>query len=131
MKTKRTYYAHSMQIYNTEREKEELSFLRKRFPLLLCPNKDIGNCSIGMEAYLNIVKWSDIVIVSEYLNHIGSGVYSEVIKALRNGISVLCLRKVNNCFCLFQVTGAEVNDKNDYKVLYGKLSVNSESYELS
>jgi hypothetical protein len=80
-----------MKIYNTEREQKELQFLKSKYQKVVCPNNDIGELG-GIQPYLEIVKKMDIVVFSEYQNHIGKGVYEEVKTALMNNIPVKVLR---------------------------------------
>jgi hypothetical protein len=116
---KRIYYAHSMLIYGTLKEKQELKILRKKFQNVLCPNQDIGDVQKGMSAYLKIVEWADLVVVSEYLGFIGKGVYSEIQHAQNNGIPVKCLRGSK----LLEVKDTSIYNASDYRIRYGKLIV--------
>ncbi len=115
----RCYYAHSMQIYNTRREEQELEIIKKYFKNTICPNNDIGDTSRGMRTYLNVVKWAEVVITSEYKGYIGGGVYTEVHRALLSKIPVYCLRDGK----FFPVVDAKVANEQDPKVKYGKLVV--------
>ncbi len=115
----RCYYAHSMQIYNTDREQQELDTIKKHFKKVICPNNDIGDTSKGMRTYLQVVKWADVVVASEYKGHIGGGVYSEVHYAFINKIPVLCLRDGN----LYPVIDAKVVNRQDQKVRFAKLII--------
>lgn len=119
---KKLYYAHSMLIYNTKREKKELRFLRKNFSSVCNPKTDITwDNTIKMEAYFKVVKNSDIVVVSEYKNHIGKGVYDEIKTAINSNILVLCLRKKLFKCRLQQVKGVELVNEQDWKITYGKI----------
>lgn len=121
-KQKRVYYAHSMQIYNTRREKKELKFLKKHFESICNPNTDIKwDNNKKMEPYFEAVKNSDIVVVSEYMNHIGKGMYEEIKIALKNNILVLCLKKRFCNYRLQQVKDVKVKNIDDWKVKYGKI----------
>ena len=115
----RCYYAHSMQIYNTDREQQELMTIKQLYKKVICPNHDIGDTSRGMRTYLNVVKWSDVVVASEYKGHIGGGVYSEVHYALINKIPVFCLRDGN----LYPVIDAKEVDPQNSKVRFAKLII--------
>lgn len=121
---RKLYYAHSMRIYNTAREAEETSIIQKAFPKynLFCPNKhrpkywETSSGDIIMESCLNIVRKSQIVVASEYLDYIGRGVYLEVITALEHKIPCYVIR--SNEF--FPILGVELIDLN-WTVMYGKL----------
>jgi len=126
----RVYYGHSMKMYNTNTEREELRFLRERFPNVICPNNDIGDSSRGMRVYLKIVAWSDLVIVSEFKSHIGHGVFDEVSLALKLNKSVYCLRKVNDAFKFYRITDLVIIDQNDWSVKYGKVVVQKRSQNI-
>ncbi len=115
----RSYYAHSMKIYDTNRERNELKVLNGFFNNVICPNNDIGNAQRRMRAYIKIVGWADIVIVSEYKKHIGSGAYSEVMHALSKNIPVMCLRDGK----LYRVVAATIVDRRDPEVKFAKLTV--------
>jgi hypothetical protein len=102
---RRVYYAYSLQIYGTLREARERKFLREKFNNLICPNQDIGEFPGKMGFCLKMVRWSDLVVVSEYEGHIGMGVYCEIKEA----------------FELYTVKGVKIVDKNDIKVKYAKV----------
>ncbi|GAG37478.1 unnamed protein product, partial [marine sediment metagenome] len=108
-----------MQIYNTLREKNELKFINEMFDDIICPNNDIGMASGGMHAYLRIVGWADLIIVSEYRGFVGAGVFAEVKKALKLKIPVKCLRRNK----LIEVKDVVINDSKDIKIKYGKLVI--------
>ena len=113
----RCYYAHSMMIYDTPREQKELQILRKLYARVICPNNDIGDCSKGLQAYLNIVSWADVVVVSEYEDCIGAGVFTEVCRALNSQIPVFCLDERD----LYLVSGVTYVDRQDKQVRYAQL----------
>jgi hypothetical protein len=108
-----------MMIYNTPREAQELGIIRKIIKSVICPNNDIGDTSKGMRTYLQIVKWAEVVIASEYKGHIGGGVYSEIHRALISKIPVLCLRDGK----LYNVFDAKVVNDQDQKVRFAKLII--------
>ncbi|HEY5268604.1 MAG TPA: hypothetical protein VII94_05805, partial [Candidatus Saccharimonadales bacterium] len=58
---------------------------------------------------------------SEYLDHIGRGVFAEVDEALRKKKTVFCLRKQKDGYFLFQVSGVRIVDEDDWKVEYGRI----------
>ena len=72
-----------------------------------------------MRAYLQIVKWADVVVVSEYQGHVGGGVYSEVYRALLSKIPVFCLRDGK----FYPVVDAIVINDQDPKVRFAKLVI--------
>ncbi len=118
----KVYYSHSVLIYNTKREKKELRFLEKKFSSIINPNTDIRwDETTKMEPYFRAVKNSDLVVVSEFKNHIGKGVYDEIRIALNNKIPVLCLRRKYFEFFLSIVKDLELVNKEDWSIYYGKL----------
>lgn len=62
--------------YNTTKERKIYSFLQSKFNNLICPNRHIK--SNLMSCYLKIVRWSDMVIVTDYKSKIGKGCYEEI-----------------------------------------------------
>ena len=119
---KKVYYAHSICIYNTKREKKELRFLRKQFSSVCNPNTDITwDNTTKMEPYFKAVKNSDIVVVSEYSYHIGKGVYDEIKIAINSNILVLCLKRKLFKYRLQQVKGVKLVNEQDWKITYGKV----------
>lgn len=119
---KKVYYAHSLKIYNTKREKREFRFLKRKFSEVWNPNMDIKwDNKSKMKPYLEAVKNSDIVVVSEYMKHIGKGVYEEIKTALNHVILVLCLKKKFLRYRLLEVKDVELTDELDWKITYGKV----------
>ena len=119
---KKIYYAHSMYIYNTRREKKELEFLRNEFQSVCNPNKDITwDNNTKMEPYFEAVKNSDIVVASEYKKHIGKGVFDEIMTAINNNITVLCLRRKLFKYQLYKIANVEIVNDQDWKKKYGKI----------
>lgn len=118
------YYGHSLLIYDTEREKEELNFIKKTFPTskIINPNTDIP-WKGDMDIYLEKVRFSDLIIISEYLDHIGHGVFDEIKTAIKHNISVKCLRKDAQGFVLLDVKDVEVYDADDWKINYGTVII--------
>ena len=77
-KQKRVYYAHSMFIYDTRGEKKELKFLKKHYNFVVNPNPDIKwDNAKEMEPYFKAIKSCDLLICSEYKNHVGKVVSAE------------------------------------------------------
>jgi len=110
----RAYYAHSMLIYNTEREMAELEYLRQQFDVI-CPNNDIGDLQ-PFKKYLNLVRWADVVIISEYERHITAGVYQEAAYALKLGKQVFLIDPFKSSFKLVKVFSVDRIAKEwDYK----------------
>ncbi len=119
---KKIYYAHSLQVYNTKREKRELRFLKKKFDEVCNPNTEIiWDNATKMKPYFEAVKKSDIVVVSEYMSHIGKGVYEEIKTAFIHKILVLCLRRKFFRFHFQYVKDIKIENENDWQISYGKI----------
>lgn len=87
------YYAHSMIKYGSSEEKEELDFISKLPGIYKIINPAlIKNRGIGMQQYYRLIDECDVVIFSEYKEHIGAGVYEEVEYAISNNKVVYLLR---------------------------------------
>jgi len=114
----KTYYAHSMRIYNTPEEHRVQNFLQLSGFDVLCPNRDVGEKG-SIEPYLEIVKQCKDVVVTEFKGSIGRGAFSEVRCAFDNRIPVKLLRGEE----LFDVQNVKVHDASDWKVHYGKLEI--------
>ena len=118
------YYAHSMQIYNTEREYEELAFLKKTFGKVINPKTDIlWDDTKGMQPYFDAVIETDATVFSEFQEHIGRGVYGELRTAISHFKYIYCLRKHDDEYKLSLLDKLELVDINDWKIRYGKVSV--------
>ena len=60
---KKIYYAHSMKIYDTDREKKERAYLEKLFGSVICPNRDMKYDGNGMVLYLKKVLCENNVFI--------------------------------------------------------------------
>lgn len=117
----KAYYAHSMLIYGTAREKEEIRFLTRAFPGFEIINPSALQRGKSMTKFLKIVSKSKRVIASEFLNYVGRGVFSEVARALSDGIEVKVLRKKGGKYTLEPITGIQVINAHDWKRKYAKI----------
>ncbi|KKN34220.1 hypothetical protein LCGC14_0795690 [marine sediment metagenome] len=115
---KRVYYAHSIKIYDTSQEVRELAYLNKEFTVFNPKNEIRWNSLTKMTPYFEAVKKSDILVASEYKNHVGRGVYDEISIALSNSIPSFVLRKEHN-FKLLEIQALKLDDIYDWKVYYG------------
>ena len=112
------YYAHSKQIYNTERERKELSFIRSSFPLIpiLNPSKNMDQFGLNLKQIAE--SWA--IVCSRYENHVGKGVYEEIKEAIRLKKPVFCIIQPNK---LVRVRSLQLVDPNHWKTYYGKLLI--------
>jgi len=116
----KAYWAHSKKIYGTPEEAEILAVLEKVFGKVVCPNRDIGEKG-DIQPYLDAIDNCDTVIVSEYQDHIGKGVYDEITFAIREkDMDVYALRNWE----FVGVIAAKIVDPNDWAVNYGRLVTN-------
>ena len=115
--SKHTYYAHSMQIYDTDREKSERGLLEHLGFNILCPNRDLklGN---DMDAYLRIVAKCKNVVCSEYSEFIGKGVYLELKWAMRHDIPCYVLRDE----VLYIISEVDIYNDADWQTTYGQIT---------
>ena len=73
-----------------------------------------------MKAYLNVVAWADLLVVSEYEGYIGRGVHDEIKHALNLGIPVYCIRESK----FIPVKDASIRNLQDYRFGYAVLITN-------
>ena len=91
------YYSHSMRKYDTKAEKKELSIIAKAFTQLAIynpNNKEIQNSSFPMVACLKVIEddQTKVVVFSTYKDHVGRGVYTEVLEARMLGKPVYMIK---------------------------------------
>jgi hypothetical protein len=122
MKKLIVYYAHSKIDYGSNREYRDLLYLKKRFPKaeVICPNNDLGELG-SLKPYLDFVDTCSMLIVREYKNHVGKGAFSELARAMSDGIRVLALRNKGNKYTLESVAGIQVLKQHDWQLKYGKI----------
>lgn len=113
----RVYYAHSRQIYGTDRERQERDFISDMFRNceVVCPNRDMGELG-SLDPYLAMVEKSDIVVCTELDELVGIGVFSEVKHARKIGKPVFIMRG----FRFYPATGQQVVDRLN-EIRYGRL----------
>jgi len=88
------YYAHSMEIYNSDREAFEYDFISENFNgFVICPNNHLGEKG-DIKPYLDIVKKTQTLFVSEYQGYVGLGVYQEIQIAIKNKIPIYVIYHV-------------------------------------
>ena len=118
MQKLKIYYAHSMLSYNTNKERNELSWLKKNFSEIVNPKK-FGYTD--MDLYLEEVKKCDGLIFSEYKDMIGKGIHAELILALQKGMFTRRLRKAYGRYRLYKVKKIIVVNPNKWK-FYAKVT---------
>jgi len=124
MKNKIIYYAHSMKIYGTKRERKELKFLQEKFKTVINPSTDPKlQWNGSMSIYYDAVSESDITVCSEYKKCIGKGVFYEINVALDGGKKVYCMKKDGKSFKLVEVDRVEEYNNYDWSVEYGKVVI--------
>lgn len=125
----RVYYGHSVKKYNTPEEMMEEEFIRKTYNgvttrmLELCNPRDIKNPFKNMDVYFDKIRnWADVIVVSEYQNHVGKGVYDEIELALELKKQVWVLRKWKGTYRFERIERIELDQgDNDWKVYYGQI----------
>ena len=114
-----------MKIYDTKKEREEYVYLVHRFDHIghiIDPSKDViwdGT----MAPYLHTVRKCKKVVASEYQDHIGKGVFTEIIEAQKYDIPVFVIRKFVDEYFLLPVKEVVVTNYHDWVVEYGKIVV--------
>lgn len=108
------YYAHSIKIYDKPEEKEELDFISKLYRVI---NPAINYS--GMEQCFRLIDNCDVVIFSEYKEHIGRGVHSEVKYALSNNKPVFLLRRKILYECKDGM--CRIINPDDWKVMFARV----------
>ena len=116
------YYAHSKQIYNTEREHREIKYINKKFGKIINPNTDIGEMG-NIEPYLIAISNSKGVVCSEYKGHIGRGVYEEILYAIKNKLPVYVIKRFLKKYIIKKVMCVKIIDRYDWKIRYGKIII--------
>ena len=112
----RVYYAHSMKIYDTDREKDELKLIKSLYSNVVNPNGDI-KWRGTMEDYFEAVRESDIVVCSEYKGHVGKGVHDEIKEAQLHDIPVFVIRRGK----FYPVKEISIDNAGDWGVNYGRI----------
>ena len=110
-----------MKGYGPEREKEELKYIQSKYPEATIINPALLVGVTDMKKFLKIVSKSNQVIASEFMDYVGRGVFSEVARALSDGIKVQVLRKKGGKYTLEPITGLLVTNEHDWKREYAKL----------
>ena len=112
------YYAHSLDIYNTDKEKAELKTIRNIYTqaLIINPNgwiaQNMSPSNIMEQCYLYAGKICNILIFSADNNCIiGKGVYEEIKKGIENHRKVLFMHKE-------KFSNFSKKDFNNIKMLY-------------
>ena len=125
---KQIYYAHSLKIYNTKREKKELRFLEKKFNNIFNPKTELKwDTLTKMEPYLKEVQNSNLIVASEYKKYIGRGVFDEIKTALENQIPTFCLKRRLFKFKLVKIKNIKYIGI-DWKIYYGKIVLDSKDF---
>lgn len=114
----KVYYAHSMRIYNSQRERQEVHFLRLRLHQVTNPNGLLSRYGWKDEAR-KLIFHCDAIMVSEYREHIGKGVYTEIhfASAMHKPVFVLRDREL----VPITLDNVEIVDPYDWKVRYAKI----------
>jgi len=112
------YYAHSKKTYGTRKEKKELRLIQKQFPDYRIINPStlifISQDESGiMEECKSIARQAAVVVASEYDNHIGRGVFEELLETKRKKY---LLRKKN----FIENFKIKIVDIDDWAVRYAK-----------
>ncbi len=119
--TSKIYYAHSKLIYGTNREAEELGYIKRKYPEATIINPAGLKDLTEMKEFLKIVRKCALVVVSELDGYVGKGVFAEISMAFSSDIRVKTLRQKDNDFSLSEVSGIQIINQHDWKFRYAKL----------
>lgn len=115
---KTLYYAHSKRIYRTRQEKRELKLIKKKFPNHEIVNPGAINWRMTEPEIMirckEIVRKADVVICSEYRDHIGRGVFEEL--SVKTKAKKYLLRKKK----FIENFSMRIINKDDWCIRYGK-----------
>ena len=120
MKKQKVYQAHSKLTYDSVREMNEFAYLYDKYKNSKVINPAHLDLS-GMKEYLEFVASCDTLVASELDGFIGKGVFSEIARALSDGIEVLVLRRPGKEYTLEPITGIQVINAHDWKRKYAKI----------
>lgn len=119
------YFGHSKLIYGTAREAEELEFIESQYPDAEIINPALLIDITEMKKFLKIVSKCTLVVASEFEGYVGKGVFAEISIAFARAIRVQVLRKSEQGYSQYPVTGIQVINEHDWKSKYAKLIVNN------
>ena len=114
----RVYYAHSMQIYGSDREREEHQWLHQQGYQVCNPNGKM-NAQNWLKRSKDLIQACDCVVFSEHKGHIGRGVTQELWRAFDMGKPIYVLRN-NRLFPVFS-RHIKVVDRN-WAVHYARIA---------
>lgn len=86
------YYSHSKRTYDTKEEEKALAFLETISDKVINP-KDYTFKT--MEEYVELLKTSDVVVVTEFEGHIGKGVFEEIAAAKEHDIPFFVMKDLS------------------------------------
>jgi hypothetical protein len=123
------YYGHSRRIYGTPEEELVRNILSSRFKEVVCPNRDLADDE-ELIYFFNVLIKCDALITTEFLSHIGFGMFKLTEFALEAALPAYCLRFHDGQPILSAIEGLKPVVTGDYAVFYGKILTNSESISV-
>ena len=89
------YFAHSLRDYHQTKECSDMETIKAQFPLyqIVNPNGLLPNGNGWLAEAQRLIKKCELLVFTEWSNHIGRGVSNEIDFALAQGLSVYLLRE--------------------------------------
>ena len=124
------YYAHNINIYNTEVEQEQMAAISMAFPddEILNPNGDFEVIKFT-DCFLHIDRCGRLVFSSVLNEFLGRGVYAEIIYAKSKGLDIWWLyTDENKDYELLPLDELILrpNNVNDWKYRYARIILRTE-----
>jgi len=114
------YYAHSIQIYDSKEEILVRNLLKRNFLKVICPNRDLLQDQ-SMDYYYHTLLKCNLIVATEYLEHIGMGVHMLLDFALAHGIPSYWLRFSNGKPKFEIIKGVEIVNAKQVSIFYSKI----------
>lgn len=113
------YYAHHQWKYGTPEEAYEISLIKRYFPNanIFNPATDLttipsGDETVIMNECLNVVRSSDILVFSSLDGCVGTGVFHEVMEAMRKRTFVFYIYQ-DNLIADFEIVERKESERTD------------------
>jgi len=114
------YYAHSIQIYDSKEEILVRNLLKRNFKKVICPNRDLLK-NQSMDYYYHTLLKCNLIIATEYLEHIGMGVHMLLDFALAHGIPAYWLKFSNGKPIFEIIKRVEIVNAKQVSIFYSKI----------
>ncbi len=116
---KQAYYARSLLLRDSEKEKEQLALLEIMYEVVNPSLEKVVDEALIMKKCLELVANCDVVVFTDVDGFVSKGVYTEVKFAISKGIRVEYLKE-NEFVENWKLV---MNDEKDWKFKYSKVGV--------